>query len=1440
MALFIMLIFSTVMVLLSQRIVIGFSAGANLHLENQAYWNAVAGTELTNKVNLGENTRYNSSNGWATGEIELEEIQPSGSEIEEDIILKNQYIKIEAELFWKINMGSAHGRCGKCMRNMHYDKSNYGWKTPWEDRGTAGLCSFRDNGSVQYDHIDLISGFEGINIRYSIPYATRDQSLKISHGSFDHLYRGGVELGTFEMIPQLPSYNAKVEEPHWQEAYFPVSGGFGLGTLLVQFIEGEGEDFNGASYMDLNIDYFELVITDKSGNDWDDDQDGFTENEGDCNDDNPHIYPGAKETEGDNIDSDCDGVGATDWVFFDEYLEPATIYVDGARPDDEGDGRSWTNAKQKLTAALAMAEEGDVIYVSGKRVLELTNWLDWGKPGVGFSYSLNDQNYWQKSKYTDDLRNLFPSGVKLYGGFDVKGDVRDFYFQGRTALAGRPRADLNKDGKVEKWEMIFVSQLHPITFRNVNDQTVLDGFTTGLIEISNSGEPVDPDALIYSGGIELGTADRNYGAPEEMFDGIVEEGHYAGQYIGGWGFWWGKGELKYTFPEPVPFTTLDIGLYKDKKSSILFNGIEKLRYGDIHYSQTYDKPIRGLPSPLLSISIKATNSTNTYIRKITVDGKPLVDQDPGGMDSSPIIRNCSIRSNPLIKSIGSSPNISDCYIRVLSGVSGMQSDYDVWLVPGESPGNMATFENCTFVGSMEGVVAGHYGSFIAADGCPVTIKNCTMSSVLALRDSHGSTIVNTRFDGSAFLINSDPRIIGCLFTRPLFIFTTEEAGDHTTSPYFVSPGPHYTRENVSPSIINCTFSGFMSEYGSQSNSFIQLKGFTSPRIINSVFGEAKDWKHGWELYTLSKNRMDLRMPEDVQLINCIIHTGRYAYGLDSHIKKTKVIENTALNFEEVEHPNCLAKVLVASSRVGSKTESGAHLRNTSDGINMADPAFIPLEYMIDIEGFPRNQNGGVDVGAFGGVVLRATHYVDIDAGGRNDGSSWDNAYRNLQDALSVSFKNDQIWVAEGTYYTDAGCSEKRNCSFEIPPGIKVYGGFSGNETHLDGRNVTYNTTILSGDLSPYNGELPGNSYHVVTFEATTMPTILDGFTVTMGNANGDILNDKGGGLYLAGSHIKLSNLIVTRNHADDAGGGMFANNSNPSLTNVTFTNNTAGYKGGGLMIFNSASTTLTDVAINNNRTLRRNALGTPFGTIGSSLGGGGLYVDNSRIILSRFTIEGNNSEKMGGGMAVETSVVGLSNGIISGNNAADAGGGLYTDFNDLTSGFTAKNVTISANLSNNSGGGVHLEGGTNNNITFQNCIIWGNNSVIDQGNQVKNNNSGSTIYYHTNVEASGAPDGWSLILGTNGGNNIAENPRFVTTVSPGTAGGDYHLSKSSRSVDAGNNDFWDGFPSPTDLEGNPRVEGIVDLGAYESTNPRQYISIGRTGNSLNIIEIINK
>src|SRR6478735_12674815 len=88
-------------------------------------------------------------------------------------------------------------------------------------------------------------------------------------------------------------------------------------------------------------------------------------------------------------------------------------------------------------------------------------------------------------------------------------------------------------------------------------------------------------------------------------------------------------------------------------------------------------------------------------------------------------------------------------------------------------------------------------------------------------------------------------------------------------------------------------------------------------------------------------------------------------------------------------------------------------------------------------------------------------YVNHAATGTNNGSSWVNAYSNLQTAIASSAVNDTLWIAEGTYKPHA---TDVNTSFSIN-GLVLYGGFAGGEGSVFARNILAHPTILSGDLS---------------------------------------------------------------------------------------------------------------------------------------------------------------------------------------------------------------------------------------------------------------------------------------------------------------------------------------------------------------------------------------
>ena len=78
---------------------------------------------------------------------------------------------------------------------------------------------------------------------------------------------------------------------------------------------------------------------------------------------------------------------------------------------------------------------------------------------------------------------------------------------------------------------------------------------------------------------------------------------------------------------------------------------------------------------------------------------------------------------------------------------------------------------------------------------------------------------------------------------------------------------------------------------------------------------------------------------------------------------------------------------------------------------------------------------------FGTLVLRPTRiYVKDNSSGANDGTSWVNAFKSLQDALTASLNNclTEIWVASGTYFPDEGAGITDNDRALCRCGIRSY------------------------------------------------------------------------------------------------------------------------------------------------------------------------------------------------------------------------------------------------------------------------------------------------------------------------------------------------------------------------------------------------------------------
>ncbi len=344
----------------------------------------------------------------------------------------------------------------------------------------------------------------------------------------------------------------------------------------------------------------------------------------------------------------------------------------------------------------------------------------------------------------------------------------------------------------------------------------------------------------------------------------------------------------------------------------------------------------------------------------------------------------------------------------------------------------------------------------------------------------------------------------------------------------------------------------------------------------------------------------------------------------------------------------------------------------------------------------------------------ATIYVDIDASGTNNGTSWANAYTDLQSVLDVATSGDEIWVAEGTYKPsmEHGGTGDRYKTFQMKNGVGIYGGFDptvGDDGWAE-RDWVNNVTILSGDIGT-EGDNTDNCIHVFYNEGLDSTAIIDGFIITVADGfdqHTSYRDNHGGGMFNNNSSPTITNCIFSNNSARSCGGGMYNDdNSSPTITNCTFSGNSS-FDGGG-MHNNDSSPTLTNCTFSGN----------------SSFDGGGMYNHKSSPTLINCTFSGNTASENGGGMYNGSSSSStLTNCTFSGNTASENGGGMY---NGSSSSSTLTNCTFSGNTASEDGGGMYnYPYPLASSITITNCI-FSNNSADGLGGGINNSASSLTL-----------------------------------------------------------------------------------------------------------------
>ena len=416
----------------------------------------------------------------------------------------------------------------------------------------------------------------------------------------------------------------------------------------------------------------------------------------------------------------------------------------------------------------------------------------------------------------------------------------------------------------------------------------------------------------------------------------------------------------------------------------------------------------------------------------------------------------------------------------------------------------------------------------------------------------------------------------------------------------------------------------------------------------------------------------------------------------------------------------------------------------------------------------------VVITAFGASSAHAgTLYVNASANtGANDGSSWSNAFQGsggLQSALAIAATGDQIWVAQGTYLPAS--NGDRAISFVLKSGVAIYGGFAGTETYLSRRDPVVHVTTLSGDLNgdDASSHFADNSYHVVFASGVMSSAVLDGFTVTGGNANvSGGYHDRGGGIcLLSGSDATIARCRMLHNRSTSNGGGAYVE-SNVSFIDSRFERNV------------------------------------------SDLGGGLSVLSPSDQIVLRCVFIGNAAARGGAVDAALSGAPTITDCLFYANTATGYEGGAAINISSPT--IRVVNCTVVGNVDTSSGGGEAVVNLTASGSSIVNSILYSNTGP---------GGSQSSAYQ---VQCSSVA--WCCVQGGHAGaGNIDKDPQLHDVV-----GGDLTLAPTSPCIDAGNNEL---VPNGTTLDlglqprfiDDPSVPDtgagdapIVDIGAYEAPN----------------------